>query len=289
MTTLLKQTSLSDNLKSSCVGTYALKLVNDDYTGSILTIQRHTDEVLINFKANINGNLFTYDNGDIYMDNISIEVVLSSTGDSGYIYKLWDQSNNNNHLIQENINNQPLIDLTTKNIIFNGNSYLYRIPGLLSDGIPRYCYAVNFLSFTNSASTICEHNSNTFMAYQRGALCVDNTICFKGGLDDGITSYSIVPYNNYSAIMCIDNLSPFEGNHNLKIRINGTDILTNTGDGPGYQYLYLNNYGFSVGINLSTLSTEYFNGIINSIYIFNNTISDEDMIIFNDYQMNNLT
>ena len=279
---------ISINFKNSCVGAYSLKLLNNNYNGPIVTIRKPSDNSYIKFKTNLNNDIITYDNDNI-VDNILIEAILSSSGDVGYIYKLWDQSGNGNDLIQDDNTKQPIIDTTTKKIYFNGNSYLYRIPGLLSNGIKKYCYAVNFVSYTNSPSTICEHNNNTFMIYQRAGLCIDNTLCFKGELNDGITSYIINPFNNYSVVMNINNENPINGNNNLNILVNNAPILMHTDSGPGYYYLYLNNYGFTVGVKLSTLSTEYFSGLMESIIVFNNIISDNDMITLNNYQINNLT
>lgn len=285
---LFQDENISVNFKNACVGAYSLKLLNDNYNGPIVTIRKPSDNSYITFKTNMNNDIITYNNDDI-ANNILIEAILSSSGDKGYIYKLWDQSGKGNHLIQDDNSKQPIIDTTTKKIYFDGSSYLYRIPGLLSNGIKKYCYAVSFESYTNNASTLCEHNDNTYMVYQRAGLCIDNTICFKGELNDGITSYIINPFNNYSVVMNINNQNPKNGNNNLNILINNTEIEMHTDTGPGYYYLYLNNYGFTIGVKLSTLSSEYFSGLMGSVIVFNDILSDNDMITLNNYQINNLS
>jgi hypothetical protein len=284
---LLTKSDFSDTFRYNCCGAYSLKLINN-YIYHILSIRKESDNSIINFKADPAGNLFTFNN--IYIaDNISIDVILAN--EKGFINTWYDQSGNNNHLMQDNYGLQPYLDITTKTIIFNGNSWLYRKPGLFFNGIKNYTYSAVFMPFNNNSYSLCEHNTNTLTFNQRSSLCVDNNyIGFKGENNNYITSTYINPFNYTSAIIRINNSTPIECNKNIKININNNDtIIAKTGDDIGFRDLYLNNYGFTIGIKLSTLTSENYNGMYKSLLVFNNDISDEDVNYLSSFQMNNLT
>jgi hypothetical protein len=248
---------------------YSLRLVNEDYSGPIISIQNHINNLIVNFKCDNFGNLSTCNNPNIYSDGIPIEAILQ--GYPAYVCKWWYQSGNGWHLIQENIEHQPIYDTTTKCLIFNGNQYLAVRNGILNKGCQQYNYEIEFDTNDNTEIaiyTLCEHNSRTITPNQRAALCVDlGYVGFKGAYNDAISDY-LIDRNRNIIKMYVDNSKQM----NITLIINDSDpIIMNSAyssqDNTGFRELYLNNYWFGIGMNMSTLQTEGFNGIIYSVSV----------------------
>jgi len=248
---------------------YSLNQINQDYTDPILSIQK-PDNIIVNFISNNFGNLFTYNNPDTYSDGLPIEAILE--GNPAYVCKWWDQSGNSQHLTQSDAGFQPIYDTIVKAIVFNGNQYLGLNNGILSKGTKQYSYMIDFISFDVSKMNtyaLCEHNARTITPCQRAALCINSgNIAFKGVYNDAISNQTLDTTVRNVIILEVDNTTK----NNIKITINDSaPIIMNSAynneDNMGYQRLYLNNYWFGIGMNMSTLESEGFNGMIYNLSV----------------------
>jgi len=248
---------------------YSLNQINQDYQGPILSIQK-PDGTVVNLNSNTFGNLFTYDNPDTYADGLPIEAILE--GNPAYVYTWWDQSGNSQHLMQIVQGLQPIYDTILKTLVFNGNSYLAIQNGILPNGTSQYLYSIDFFSFDESQTgtyVLCEHNARTITPCQRAALCIDNgNIGFKGVYNDAISNQIVDTTLRNKITLDVDNTIQ----SNIQITVNDTTPVImnsayNSQDTSGYQRLYLNNYWFGVGMNMSTLESEGFSGLIYSLTI----------------------
>ena len=248
---------------------YSLDQINQDYTDPILSIQKQ-DNIIVNFISNNFGNLFTYNNPDTYSDGIPIEAILECN--PAYVCKWWDQSGNSQHLTQPDRGFQPIYDTIVKAIVFNGNQYLGLNNGILSKGTKKYSYMIDFISFDVSKMhtyALCEHNARTITPCQRAALCIDSgNIAFKGVYNDAISNQTLDTTVRNVITLEVNNTTK----NNIKITINDSAAIImnsayNNEDNIGFQRLYLNNYWFGIGMNMSTLESEGFNGMIYNLSV----------------------
>lgn len=111
---------LNQNTKNACQVAYSLHLLDINYQGPIIKIRNALNNETLNFYADTYGNL-----GSEYLaKGISLDKWLNNN--QGYI-EIWYNQINNNHAIQTNYSNQPLIKKSNDKycIYFDGNQFLY--------------------------------------------------------------------------------------------------------------------------------------------------------------------
>lgn len=71
------------------------------------------------------------------------------------------------------------------------------------------------------------------------------------------------------------------GNHNVRIRNNGTEVGAATSG--GYANLTLNNYAFAIG-RKTTTGTEFLQGSMKAALVFSDALSDADVALIDAWQ-----
>lgn len=94
---------VSNTTKNSCRGAYGLILLNTAYTGPVVMIRRGIDNLVMDFYADIQGNLGTNYNGIGNATSVAGNSLASwLRGSTGYVVVWYDQSCNTNWNISSN-------------------------------------------------------------------------------------------------------------------------------------------------------------------------------------------
>ena len=249
----------------SCVGAFGLIKLNALYNGPIIKVRNGTNNSVMDFYSDIDGNLTIAPDGT----GISLATWLGAA--TGYIDTWYDQSGNGNHGVQNALYDgtvyQPTIDTTNRMVSFKANSGTCRLK-LPNGTVP---------SGDSSYSVIFKHNTITGTA-------------FLGSGTAGTTNATNVfgtsgtNYNNYwfgndattsaGSLVVTGNVVTFKyttGAYNNRVAfVNGTSQgVTFTGATAVRSGTTINNYiGFG-----DTTNNNYLNGELYSVYIFNTNIS----------------
>ena len=237
---------------------------------------------------------------DFYADRLGNLLTAPVTGQSlaswlggatGYVTTWYNQIQPGQDVSATVAANQPTIDPVNKTIIFNGSTHSFSNTstsgGLLAARAgtgTKYTYVARFTPNATYRS-IVEHNSSTLQTSQRSCLLTYlNYYGFNGQSND--TFDNLVPMTlgtQYSAVMRVDNSAAgytANGNKNIRVRSNGSDYSGATGN---YATLSLNNYWFTIGRKASN-NSEFFQGSMNNIMVFNDALSDADTALLDTWQ-----
>jgi hypothetical protein len=165
---------------------------------------------------------------------------------------------------------------TEVNIRYDGSaSYLYNgssnVP--LTSGLDNYTYVCNYTPMSNGFSSIVEQGSNPFASNTRAGFLISNanTLYFTGQFNDTYMHYTSFFTPRKTVLMCNHNLS----SGNILANDNGT-IYTYTTNSPSS--LAVAASIFSIGRNAQ--GGEYFNGNINEIIVFRNTLTTKESMLY---------
>ena len=165
---------------------YSIRKLSTAYTGFCLRLRRESDNLEQDFGF-LNG----------YLDSESIDAFLGAS--TGYVVKWYDQSDNNNHAIQPNIQYQPKLDLSSNK------------PALLFDDNGSNSFEFNDISNIRTLFFKLEYSStaNQVLAYLLGS---DTNYDFHAG-SSGVF---------FNTQYC----SPFITNGTIKL--NNSNVAANT-------------------------------------------------------------
>ena len=248
--------TLGTTIYTQTVGAYALRRLFGLYAGPQVRLRRSTDNAETDVYFNINGSI----------QNLNLTTWLG--GGTGYVTTWYDQSGNGNNVTQATTSKQPKYDTTNKiEFIASSQHSLLRTPGVLAAGDDTYTFAGVFEPHATGTQVVCEQNSSTQISNQRACvILISGTIGHNGEGNDahGIVAYTLNQKNRF--VMRVNNgVSP-----NVKLNHEGTNY-TATSTSPAN--LNVSGYGFSIGYKLSR-NTEYYDGFISEIIVFNTEISD---------------
>jgi hypothetical protein len=265
----IKNISLFSNeeweMLASCRGLYGLKVMKLDYNGPIIRIRRSNDNLENDFFGNFNNlNIKDLVNGD----NISLSSWLG--GNSGFVVTWYDQSSYKNNVGQTDVARQPEISLTENSIVFTSD-FLSRNSGVLSASASKYTYVANWRSnVNNTIQVIMEQNTSTVTTNRRGALLINGSSYGFNGQSNDVT---LVPYtvNIFNkTIMKVENAL----DRNVEILHN---LISYFGRSVNPSTLNLGNNVFLIGRKVD--GSEYFNGSMKSIMVFENTFDNNKLDI----------
>jgi hypothetical protein len=250
---------LGTTIYTQAVGAYALRRLFGAYTGAQVRLRRSTDnaEVDVTF--------------DKYGHPVNFDLTTWIGAATAYVKTWYDQSGNGNNVTQATTSKQPKYDTTNKiEFIASSQHSLLRTPGVLAAGDDTYTFAGVFEPHTTgSTQVVCEQNSSTSISSQRACvILLSSKIGHNGQSNDAhnIVAYTLNQKNRF--VMRVNNgVSP-----NIKLNHEGTNY---TATSTSRANLNVSGYGFSIGYKLST-NTEYFDGFISEIIVFNTEISDTE-------------
>ena len=276
--------NLSASAYNSCRGAYACYLLNSNYSGPILQLRNSNDptsSAVTNFYSDPNGNFSTRPFGA----GITVGA-WASNSNFAYVVTWYDQSNiTTNHATQTNTTYQPVYDISNHVInfgysgsaggyvgIYNSNAY-FNLP----NGAIPYADA--------SYSIIFKHwnipTSGNF-GFINGGLnnSTSNCLCVRtnsngyfeywGNKNFSVTA-NIMPNNVISTTYV-------SGSSRQPFYVNSTLITTGTMASPRTQVNTSNFIGVSNTITTSP-GSEYINGQIYYMYVFNSSLTDDDRLI----------
>ena len=260
ISTILPATGLLSSLPyaSNCVGLYACKWVNNNYTGPILQLRVHpsTSDIIQDFYMNSSGTAIGMSLGGT---GTTLASWLSSNSASSsiiYVVKWYDQSktgdntsiSGQNHAVQtNNLSYQPTFDKTTNNVLFTtANSTYFNIPSttLASGNQP--------FSITTKLVNCANIGSNDEAIFLFGSTGVGNRT------EDWISNSHVLNawYGNGACALTTSN--PLPNNLVMTFSYNSS---TNT------RYIYYNQSATSTSLAQTGMN------IIQSSSLSNNTIS----------------
>ena len=250
---------------------YGIFRLSSTYTGPTLRIRRASDNVLMNFYADINGNLGTDLNGA--GQSVSSWLVSSI----GYIDILYDQSGMGNHATQSTTTVQPVYDPVNRYIDFSGSRYFALPDGTVPSGDTAYTVTLRYNTVntaTNSVATFLSSGGTS--AYNNNSFAVTRSANSTGG-----------SYNHYWTNSTTNNFTTADTNINViqntvsftyssadknRIYVNNKSIGSATTINSARSSTTRNNY---IGVN-STGAAEYLNGQLYYLCIFNSLLSSSD-------------
>ncbi len=270
---------------NSAQGAYGVKLLNTNYTGAIIQLRASTDTAgtsLQDFYSDLLGNLTTQyaSAGTSVVNWLS---GLSANQSYAYVTKWYDQSVTTiNHATQTVKTSQPVYDVANKVINFgytgagggyvttyNNNAYLNLPTGAIPYADSSYTvifkhWNVGGVGFINggmnnaNANCLCirTHLGNTYLEYW-------GSYYIAGGILNSNNVYSTTYVT---------------GSSQQPIYINSLLAATGTMTSPRTQLSSPNFIGVTNTQSLSP-GTEYMNGQLYYMYIFNSSLSNADRII----------
>ena len=264
-------TGLLSSIPAGCVGLFACKWVNNNYTGPILKLRKDATTTQ-----------------DFYMDKTgsAIGTAVNGTGTSltawlggatAYVETWYDQSGQTTpkNATQTNTTIQPTFDLTTKSVSINAITYLNIISNMYGTGnIP---YSIIYKSMLASSLSVGGNSKypTVFTSGAQGPPPVPNQsiyiICstidiqqdWYGTADFSYTrpaSNNEVVSNTYDAV-------------SRKMFINGTEVANNTPATKINMVSGTSYIGFFAG------AATKFTGNIGFLCLFNTTLSDANRLI----------
>lgn len=254
--------------RDACVGAFGLVKLNARYNGPIIKVRNGTNNVVMDFYADVNGAL------TIAPDGTGLTLATWLGAATGFIDTWYDQSGTGNHAVQnatvDGTALQPTIDVVNRMVSFRANSGVSRLR-LPNGTIP---------SGDGSYSVILKHNTQTGTGFLgSGATNVTN-----GNNSFGISGTN---YNNYwwgndattsaGSLVATGNVVTFKYTtaafNNRVAFVNGTTQgLSFTGSTTVRSSTTVNNY---IGIG-DLQNNNYLNGELYYVYIFNTNISYSD-------------
>ena len=249
---------LGTTIYTQAVGAYALRRLFGAYTGAQVRLRRSTDDEETDVTFDKYGHLVDFD----------LTTWIGAA--TAYVTTWYDQSGNGNNVTQATTSKQPKYDTTNKIEFIEASQHsLLRTPGVLAAGDDTYTFAGVFEPHTTAGQVVCEQNSSTSTTNERACVILSSgTIGHNGEGNEAhnIVAYTLNQKNRF--VMRVNNgVSP-----NVKLNHEGTNY-TATSTNPST--LNVSGYGFSIGYKLST-NTEYFDGFISEIIVFNTEISDTE-------------
>ena len=249
---------LGTTIYTQAVGAYALRRLFGAYTGAQVRLRRSTDNAEVDVTFDKYGHLVDFDMGG-WLE-----------GATAYVTTWYDQSGNGNNVTQATTSKQPKYDTTNKiEFVATSQHSLLRTPGVLTAGDDTYTFAGVFEPHTTAGQVVCEQNSSTSTTNERACVILSSGKIGHNGQNNDAASIVASTLNQKNRfVMRVNNgVSP-----NIKLNHEGTNY-TKTSTNPAT--LNVSGYGFSIGYKLST-NTEYFDGFISEIIVFNTEISDTE-------------
>ena len=251
-------------------GAYSLSLLLSSWTGPVVNIRNGTSSATIDVFVDTNKRLW------VYSVNSGITLTSWLNGATGYVTTWYDQSGLGKHVIQQTLANQPTINASasppTINFVSSSSQYLKVVPGLLDSGQKQYTYwAVYTTIDTTATKNICSHDNNSGLTNNvRASLLVttSNNLYFAGQSNDYTSSATCTINIRNNTVMRINNTNAT----NVQIRQNGTDSSGATGAPSS---LNVSNGAFGIGLSVGG-TTDFMNGTIQTIVVFNTSISQGD-------------
>jgi hypothetical protein len=264
--------------KSACRGAYALFLLNNSYTGPIITLRSNVGSVEQVFYATVCGLLTTtgINTGTNYQTWL-----LANNSTFSYVKQWYDQSGNGRHATQTTTTLQPTYT-GTDSIDFGGQTNAYLLLGGATDGPIPYGSNPSFTSVVKQGTVQGNRGSGAFYSNYTASTNRSNVLRF-----DGAAGYRHYFFNN-------DTTYP---------QVRPDNIVSVTYDGINLRKMYLNNiYKSQTGSAYGNIvdqqqymgitnppSTEPLNGEIQSMMFFSTVLSDSDLIVVNDQNIFDFT
>lgn len=253
---------ISNTSKSACVGAYALYLLSSSYTGPVVKIRNNTNNIAMDFYADINGTITIapYGTGQTLTTWLG--------GSVGTVDTWYDQSGNGNNAITvEGTSYQPTINVGSNIITFNGANRMQLPSGTVPIGDSSYSVILKHNAVAGTTSTFLGSGASTgtsqaltfatngvaYIDYWNGNNATSGSVFAKGNIAS--YKYTTGAYNNRN------------------IYINGTQQTYAFGGGATTvrNSTSANNY-----IGYGAWNTQYLTGDLYWLYIFNNNISYTD-------------
>lgn len=266
------RTHILDGL--SAKGAYGVFRMSSTYTGPTLKIRRSTDNAILDFYADINGNLGS---------------ALNSTGQSlgswigtanAFIDTWYDQSGSGNHATQTTTGNQPIYDLVNGYINFidsnNVSKYMALPDGTVPSANTSYTVTIRYNTVNSTVNSVATFlSSGTTGSLAGNSFAVTRSAATTGGNYNNYWTNSTT--NSYTYTDSGINVNPntvsfrYSGTEN-RIHVNNTTISP-SGTTIGTRVSTTrNNY---IGVN-NAGNGDYFNGQLYYLCIFNSVLSDTD-------------
>jgi hypothetical protein len=287
--TFTRSTALINRLSSSAQnavrGLYALFLVRSGYSGFIIRLISNIGSVTQDFYATTYGLLTTGTAGS----GTNYNTWLTQNNSTFAYVSIWyDQSSNGFNATQNTTSLQP---------IYNGNNYIdfgIQINSYLNMGSGTSATSP-FINGTNLPfTTVVKHTTINTNFSNNGFLGAGTPATANAGINlrtnstGNGSSYDLY-FNNDDTIFGTYN-SPntitftFDGTNKTVYTNNLSNTITHTGGTGGYvlsgsQQQYIG----------KTIDNAYLNGQMNSLFIFNTVLSNSDISIVNDQNINDFT
>ena len=296
-----------DNISSAstnCTGAYALFLISNTYIGPTLNIRRSSDNATMDFYADINGNLGSGYNAS----GQSLASWLSSANVANmiaYITTWYDQSGSGNHATQPTTSSQPVYDLINNYVDFTPltSSKFFKLPdGTVPSANSSYTVTVRYNTVNSTALSIAPFLSSGPSTATTGTPSANIFAVARTGSTTG-GSY----VNYWTTSVTTNYVSSSDTNINV-INVNPTTVTfkytTGAGTTPSIYVNTLstttsttsttgtaristtaNNY---IGCDSLATGTNFLNGQLYYLCIFNNSLSYTDRATLEGANPNNI-
>jgi len=275
--------TVSTSAYNSAQGVYGMKLLNNKYTGPIITLRANTDTTgtqTSDFYANLSGDLTTQ-YGMLGTSVTSWLSGLSANTSYAYVTKWYDQSvNTTNHATQTVTTSQPVYDVANKVINFgytgagggyvttyNSNAYLNLPNGSLPYGDSSYSVIFkhwNLNSYTNN-NTGFWSGGTTVTNQLNMVLCLNTSYC-NDWWSGGAATFGTLNANSVITCTYISGGGVHKGYQNNSSTSLATGVRSQTNSN--------NKIGYAPGN-----SNGYLNGQLYYFYVFNSSLLDADRLL----------
>lgn len=249
---------VSPTTLSTCRGAYSLNRVSSMYTGPTIQVRRSTDNTVQDFYSDVNGNMGTYYNGM----GTRISNWLGSA--TGFVTTWYDQSGRGSNATQTVQTSQPFINVAGKYIDFKPNLFFNLPNDTVPSGNSRYTMIVSHRDINSTSGAMV--GSGVY-----GTTNAANVIRRTG---TGYTNYWWGNDYTVASGYAQGNTVSFTYDTGTRAAFINNSAQTTAGSSGR------NSSTLSNTIGVANNNTEFLNGELYNVYLFNSNLSTTERQIF---------